>query len=88
MRTGYMMSDSYLGEKGVKFFILSTAINLHGYDLTIKEPLYKGMKFLKSLEDLRLVFNEINSSKFAKIINKTDIRFKTANRFGCKTPNI
>jgi hypothetical protein len=54
----------------------------------IKEPLYKGMKFLESLEDLRLVFKEINPSKFAKIIDKTDIIFKTANRFGCRTPNI
>jgi hypothetical protein len=88
MRIGYMMSDSYLGEKEVKFFILSTPISLYDDDLTIKEPLYKGLKFLEPLEELRLVFKEINPSKFTKIIDKANKIFKTTNRFRCRTPNI
>jgi hypothetical protein len=85
---GYMMSDSYLGEKGIEFLILTTPASLHGDDLAIKETLYKSLKLLEFLEDLGLVLKEINPDKIAKIINKTDIIFKTANRFMCRTSYI
>jgi hypothetical protein len=88
MRAGNMMSDSYLCEKRIEFLILTTPVSLHGDDLAIKETLNKSLKLLEFLEDLRLVLKEINPVKLAKIINKTDIIFKTANRFRCRISYI
>jgi hypothetical protein len=88
MRAGNMMSDSYLCEKRIEFLILTTPVSLHGDDLAIKETLNKSLKLLEFLEDLRLVLKEINPVKLAKIINKTDIIFKTVNRFRCRTSYI
>jgi hypothetical protein len=42
---------------------------------------------LKTLENFRLVLNEIYPSKLAEIINETHIIIVSSNRIGCWTPN-
>jgi len=43
-------------KEGVEYLILSSLVNWHGKNLSIKESLHKSLKFLKFLENFRLVF--------------------------------
>jgi hypothetical protein len=86
MRTGNMMGDAYLGKEGISFSCSPNT--LHGKDLTMKEALNMGLKFLKFLENFIFVFNKIDASEFAKIINETHIVFKPMNRFRHRAPYI
>jgi hypothetical protein len=75
-----------LVKKGLVFH--APPITLHGKDLTMKEALNMGLKFLKFLENFIFVFNKIDASEFAKIINETHIVFKPMNRFRRRAPYI
>jgi hypothetical protein len=82
-----MMGDANLGE-GVEFFILTSPGSLHGNNFTINKSLNKSLEFLEFLEDLVLVFWEVDPSKFAKIVNETHIIFKSSNDLWCRPPYI
>jgi hypothetical protein len=43
---------------------------------------------LKLLKDFRFMFNEVDPSKFVKLINKAHIIFEPTNGFGRRTPYI
>jgi hypothetical protein len=75
-----------LVKKGLSFSC--PPITLHGKDLTMKEALNMGLEFLKFLQNFIFVFNKIDPSEFAKIINETHIVFKPTNRFRCRAPYI
>jgi hypothetical protein len=81
MRTENMVSNTNFVKKGVKLFILSSPIGLHGIDFSVKESLNEGLKFMKFLKDFRLKLNEINPRKFVVIINKTYVILITTRRF-------
>ena len=63
--------------------------DLRGRDLTAIEKAFnmslKGVKFLKHI---RFIFEQIDPTKLAEIINKTDIVLLPAYRDGSRTPNI
>jgi hypothetical protein len=47
-----------------------------------------GLEFLKVLENFIFVFDKVNPSKFAKIVNKTHIILEPANGFGRRASYI
>jgi hypothetical protein len=68
-------------------------ISLHGYDLSVKETFDMSLEIMKLLKDFRFMFKQVNSSKLAKIIKKTNIITMISNRRGGrtrheKTPNV
>jgi hypothetical protein len=56
-------------------------------DFLVKQSFNKSLKFLKILKDFRFVFEQIDPSKLAIDINKTDIIFITAYGLTSRTPN-
>jgi hypothetical protein len=61
---------------------------LHSYDFSIKHPINKIMKIMKTRKHLRFLSNKTNLGEFAEIINKTYIIILSSNRGGCWTPYI
>jgi hypothetical protein len=78
MGARYMVGDSYLGEEGIEFLVLTTPIGLNGKNFAIKETFNKSLELIELLENFRFVF-EIYTCKFTEIINKAHIIFKSAN---------
>jgi hypothetical protein len=78
MGARYMVGDSYLGEEGIEFLVLTTPIGLNGKNFVIKETFNKSLELIELLENFRFVF-EIYTCKFTEIINKAHIIFKSAN---------
>ncbi len=72
----------------MEFLIFSTPIGLHSNYFITKEPLNKSLKLMELLKNIRFVFKGIYPSKFAEIINKTNIEFISSNRTRSWTPNI
>jgi hypothetical protein len=85
MRTGNKVSNTNFVKEGVKLFILSSTVGLHGNDFLVKESLNRSLKFLKYF---RPKLNEINPYKFAIIINEAYVILITTRRFRGWTPNI
>jgi hypothetical protein len=69
------MGNTHTLEKGVKLLILASPVSLHCKDFLIKESLNKIPK------NMRFLFQEIDPSELAIIINKTHIVFKTTKGF-------
>jgi hypothetical protein len=88
MRIGNKVSNTNFVKKGVKLFILSSPVGLHGNDFLVKESLNKGLKFMKFLKDFRPELNEINPHKFVVTINKTYVILIATRIFRGRTPNI
>jgi hypothetical protein len=61
---------------------------LYGKNLALKEALNMGLEFLKVLKNFGFVFDKVNPSKFAKIVNKTHIILEPANGFGRRASYI
>jgi hypothetical protein len=78
MRTGDMVGYTNMLEESIKLMILSSPIGLDCYGLSIKQSLNKILKITKALENLRLMLDQVDPSKFAKIINKACIIFESA----------
>jgi hypothetical protein len=52
----------------------------------VEQSFNKGLKFLELLKDFRFIFEQIDQSKLAKVINKTDIIFVSSYRITSWTP--
>jgi hypothetical protein len=60
-------------EEGIEFLVLATLVGLYGDDIAIKLALYHLLEVMKFLENIIFVSYQINPSKLAEIINKTQI---------------
>jgi hypothetical protein len=69
MRIGNKVSNTNF-VKGVKFFILSSQVGLHGNDFPIKKSLNRSLKIMKFLKNFRPKLNEMDPRKFAIIIDE------------------
>jgi hypothetical protein len=67
-------------EKRIQGLVLATPVSLHSEDFAIKLPLYKMLKIMKVLKDLRLMPQEINPGELTIIINKAYIVSFASNR--------
>jgi hypothetical protein len=46
------MTNTYLGEEGIQFFILASLVGLNCYNLFVEQALYKSLELLKFRETL------------------------------------
>ena len=69
------MRDANFTKKRVELLLFSTPVSLHSNDFSIKKSLHKVLKLMKPLKHFRFKFDEINPSKLAIVINKTNIVF-------------
>jgi len=77
-----------LAKKGIKSLILATPVRLDRKDLTIKGMPNKVLKFSKALKNFRFLAHQIDPSKIAEVVYKTDIIFLPSNRIRSGTPYI
>ena len=88
MRTRDVVGDANALKERIQTLILTTLICLHGNNFAIKQSFNMGLKKVKLLKYIRFIFEQIYPTKFAEIIDKTDIVFLPAYRDGSRTPNI
>jgi hypothetical protein len=74
--------------KKIQFFILASPIGLHSNYFLIKFAFNKVHEIVKDIKDIRLLFDEMDPSEFAKIINEAHIIFVATYGYRCRTPNI
>jgi hypothetical protein len=83
MRARHKMSNPYFGEEELNFWYSPPhhphPVILDNNDFPVKQTLNKSSKFLELCKDFRFKLNQIDLSKFAKIINKTHIVFFSTN---------
>jgi hypothetical protein len=65
-----------------------TPIGLYGDDLFVKKAFNMVLEVIETLKNIRLLFEEINPSKFSEIIDKTHIIFVLIDRIGRRAPHI
>jgi hypothetical protein len=70
MRARNKVSNTNFVKGGVKLFILSSLVRLHGNDFPIKNSLNKSLKIMNFLKNFRPKLNEMGSRKFAIIIDE------------------
>jgi hypothetical protein len=63
----------------VNFLEFTTLIRLDTLDFGIEKSLNMWLKLQKDTRSLSTVMHQINSEEFAKIIDKIDVIFKSAN---------
>jgi hypothetical protein len=63
----------------VNFLKFTTLIRLDTLDFGIEKSLNMWLKLQKDTRSLSTVMHQINSEEFAKIIDKIDVIFKSAN---------
>jgi hypothetical protein len=67
---------------------MDEAFGLDDKSFLVKQSLNKSLKFLELLEDFIFVLKQIDSSKLAKVINKTDIIFISSYGITSRALNI
>ena len=77
-----MMCNANFLKKGIQLLILASPVSLHGEDLFVELAFDKRLEIGKNLKHLRSIFQKINPSIFAKIINEAYIILIAPNRFG------
>jgi hypothetical protein len=61
---------------------------LNSNDILVKNSFNHLLKFLKSLEYLRLEFQQVNPCEFAKVVNKANIVCFISHRIQDRAPNV
>jgi hypothetical protein len=88
VRARNKVRDANITEKGIKLFIFTTSITLHGKDFSIKYPLNKSLKLSKVFEHLRFILKQIDPRKLTIVINETNIIFHPTKGINGKSPHI
>ena len=88
VRARHMMRDASALEITMQPVILTTPVGLNSYDFSVEKTLNMGLKGIKYLLNVRLVFKEINPREARVIVNKAHIIFITSGRSNSWPPNI
>jgi len=75
-----MMCYTYALEERVQSLILSPPICLDSYNFAIELSFNKILKIVKALKTFIFMAQKVNPSKFAVVIDETDIIIVTPNR--------
>jgi hypothetical protein len=67
---GDVMGDTHTMKEGCKYLVLPSPIGLNGKDFLVEEAFHKILKLMKFMKHIGFIFQEINPSKFVKIINE------------------
>jgi hypothetical protein len=65
-----VMRNAYTLKEGCKFLILPSPVGLNNKNFLVEETFHELLKLMKFIKHIRFIFQEINPSKFAKVINK------------------
>jgi hypothetical protein len=64
------MNNTYTLKEGCKFLVLPSSVGLNSKNFLIEETFHELLKLMKFMKHIRFIFQEINPSKFVKVINE------------------
>jgi hypothetical protein len=85
---GHLMRYAYLSEKGIYLFIFTSLVTLDGNNFPVEQVLNKILELMKLLENIKLEFQQVNSSEFTIIIYERHMIFISVDGVRGRAPYI